>query len=176
MRLQKTMLFLLVISAFAFGEKYGDKAFAQTGSLSNLFQKVSPSVVKILALERIEQVQGPSSKTMVSSGVVISKDGLVMTAAHAVQLADEVRVKFLAYEAIPAKVVASSAQADVALLKLESAPDDLDVAQLGDSDRAQVGDQVFVIGGPLRDRPYSDGGPYQRPQAVEYHLPAIDPL
>jgi S1-C subfamily serine protease len=146
---RKTILFLLVVMyGCAFDGKSEDRAFAQGGSLSNLFQKVSPAVVKILAVERGEGGAGTPSKATVSSGVVVSKDGLVMTAAHAVHLADKVMVKVLGYEPAAAKVVASSAQADVAMLKMVSVPDDLDVAQLGDSDNVQVGDQVFVIGAP----------------------------
>jgi len=149
MLLRRTILLLFVIMfSCASSGKGGGRAFAEAASLSNLFQKVNPAVVKILAVERGEGGKGTTTKAMVSSGVVISKDGLVMTAAHAVHLADKVMVKILGYEAVVAKVVASSAQADVALLRLESVPDDLQVAQLGDSDDVQVGDQVFVIGAP----------------------------
>jgi S1-C subfamily serine protease len=142
------LLFLVIVCNVAFNEKVADKAFAQAGSFSDVFQKVNPAVVKILAVERGGGDKGRTTKGSVSSGVVISKDGLVMTAAHAVHLADKVMVKFLAYEAIGAKVVASAAQADVALVQLAYVPDDLDVAQMGDSDDVQVGDQVFVIGAP----------------------------
>jgi S1-C subfamily serine protease len=149
MLLRKTFCLLLVIMCgCAFNGKSRDKAFAEGASLSNLFEKVSPTVVKILAVERSGGEKRPSTRGTVSSGVVISKDGLVITAAHSVHLADKVMVKVLGYDALEAKVVASSAQADVALLKIDSTPDDLDVAQLGNSDDVQVGEQVFVIGAP----------------------------
>ena len=149
MLLRKTILFLLLIlCGCAFNDKGRERAFAKNASLSTLYEKVNPSVVKILAVERTGGTKGPSAKGTVSSGVVVSKDGLVMTAAHAVHLADKVMVKVLGYEALAAKVVASSAQADVALLKIVSVPEDLDVAQLGNSDDVQVGEQVFVIGAP----------------------------
>lgn len=149
MLFRKTILFLLVaMCGCAFNGKGGDKAFAEGTSLSSLFQKVNPAVVKILAVERSGGERRPNTKGTVSSGVVVSKDGLVMTAAHSVHLADKVMVKVLGYEALEAKVVASSAQADVALVKITSVPDDLEVARLGNSDDVQVGDQVFVIGAP----------------------------
>jgi S1-C subfamily serine protease len=45
--------------------------------------------------------------------------------------------------------VASDTAADVALLQLERVPPQIAPARLGDSDKAEVGDQVFIIGAPL---------------------------
>jgi S1-C subfamily serine protease len=88
------------------------------------------------------------SISTVGSGVLISNDGKVLTAAHVVELADEIRVGFLSGETIFAEVVASEPRADVALLRLERMPDQPVIARLADSDKAKVGQQVFVVGAP----------------------------
>lgn len=124
---------------------------AQAKSLSRVFEKVNPAVVVILTKEREYSKVRPGATVTrggLSSGVVVSKDGLVMTSAHAVHVADEVVVHFLDDATVTAKVVGSATQADVALLKLDHAPDKLVAAELGDSDNVRIGDEVFVVGAP----------------------------
>jgi len=82
------------------------------------------------------------------SGVLISKDGKVLTAAHVVQTADVASVEFSDGQQIIARVIGSDVQSDVALLQLKEMPKGVTPATLGDSDKMEVGDQVFVIGAP----------------------------
>jgi serine protease Do len=82
------------------------------------------------------------------SGVLISNDGRVLTAAHVVQTADVASVEFANGEVIVARVIGSDVQSDVALLQLKQMPKGIAPAPLGDSDKVEVGDQVFVIGAP----------------------------
>ena len=140
-------IFFVMISILSFHGNH-HVLFAEDLPLSDLFDQVNPTVVKIFAVQQRGQINAVSALGSVSSGVVISKDGLVMTAAHSVQLADKVVVEFLNDETVDAKVVASSNQADVALLHLTSVPSELKVAKLGDSNQVRVGDRVFVIGAP----------------------------
>ena len=79
------------------------------------------------------------------SGVLISDKGEILTAAHLLQTADSVKVKFAEGAVVSALVVASEPAADVALLRLEQAPENVSVARLGNSDAVKVGDQVLVI-------------------------------
>jgi serine protease Do len=128
-------------------------SLADAGSLSKVFQKVNPAVVMILTTERGHSglhagQEVTFEKGGLGSGIVVSQDGLVMTAAHVVQVADAVVVKFLDGSMVGAKVVGSAPQADVALLQLNHLPDNLVVAELGDSDSVNVGDEIFVIGAP----------------------------
>jgi hypothetical protein len=81
--------------------------------------------------------------------VLISRDGKVLTAAHLVQTADAIEVELLTGEKLPAKVVSSEPELDLAYLKLDRAPRVPFVASLADSDRVEVGAPVFVIGAPL---------------------------
>ena len=128
-------------------------SLAGAGSLSKVFKKVNSAVVVILTTERGYSSLQPGqtlsfNKSGLGSGIVISKDGLVMTAAHVVQVADAVVVRFLDGSMVGAKVVGSAPQADVALLQLNHLPDNLAVADLGDSDDVNIGDEIFVIGAP----------------------------
>jgi serine protease Do len=119
--------------------------------IGKLYDKINPSVVVIHTVERGRSKTNPnvsSTEIGLGSGVVISSDGLIMTAAHVVQVADTVEVKFLSGAIEDAEIVGMVAWADVALLKVKKVPDDLVVAPFGDSDRVSVGDQVFVIGAP----------------------------
>jgi len=122
---------------------------AQAQSVGQVFRRVAPSVVVIRTKEKEVAAQGQvSSVAGVGSGVLISADGKVLTAAHVVQTADEITVKFLSGEEIPARVMASEPEADVSLLQLERPPPRPVVARLGDSDKVEVGDQVFIVGVP----------------------------
>lgn len=81
------------------------------------------------------------------SGFVISRDGLVVTNNHVIEGASEVKVH-LGDRDYTAKVKGADAATDIALLKID-AGNNLKYLELGDSDRARVGDWVMVIGNPL---------------------------
>jgi S1-C subfamily serine protease len=124
---------------------------AEAQQLRDLFRKVSPAVVVIRTLER-ELAEEPSRGLVnipgLGSGVLISADGKVLTAAHVVQVAERVGIEFKDGKVYPAHVVGSSAQADVALVQLDRVPTAASPAPLADSDSLEVGDQVIVIGAP----------------------------
>jgi S1-C subfamily serine protease len=82
------------------------------------------------------------------SGVLISNDGKILTAAHLVEAADATVVEFSDGEVIPARVLGAVRNADVALLQLAHPPANVVVAPLGDSDKMDVGDEVFLVGAP----------------------------
>jgi serine protease Do len=117
--------------------------------VEQLFWTVNPSVVVIKAKGRdVYAKAGLVSFDEIGSGVLISADGKVMTAAHVVHAMDEITVEFLGGEKVPARVVASEPAADLSLLQLARVPAGAQVARLGDSDRVRVGHQVVVIGAP----------------------------
>ncbi|HEV2670152.1 MAG TPA: trypsin-like peptidase domain-containing protein [Gemmatimonadales bacterium] len=123
---------------------------AHAQQLSELFRKVSPSVVLVRTVERSVGPERAGLTTIpgLGSGVLISAEGKIMTAAHVVQTADRVGVQFQDGKVYPAHVVASSVRADVALLQLDQFPMALAPAKLGNSDSLAVGDQIIVIGAP----------------------------
>ncbi len=120
-------------------------------SLREVFKRVDPSVV-VVQTNRHQVVTGPKMQLTtlpgLGSGVLVSKDGKVMTAAHVVQTADEIQVQFQSGESVSARVLTSDPAADVALLQLDRMPANPVIARLGDSDETEVGDQVFVVGAP----------------------------
>jgi S1-C subfamily serine protease len=142
-----TGLMLLAVSTGA-----AARAPSSAENPAQAFQKVSEAVVVVRTTT--VAVSNRSSGRPVSieglgSGVLVSADGKVVTAAHVVQTADKVMVEFADHGPIAAEIIASEPAADVALLQLERVPEGVRPAKLGDSDKAQIGEQVFVIGAPF---------------------------
>jgi len=119
--------------------------------LRDAFRQVNQSVV-IVRTKRVEVAASPDEPMSIvdglGSGVLISNDGKILTAAHVVQTADVAVVEFSDGQVINARVIGSDVQSDVALLQLKEIPKGVMPAMLGDSDKVEVGDQVFVIGAP----------------------------
>jgi serine protease Do len=129
----------------------GRPAAAQ--ELRSLFQQVKPSVVVIrIAEEEIDPDDDQGGETQVEgqgSGVLISPDGKILTAAHVVQTAEQVEVQFVDGTKRPAKIVSSVPSADVALIQVDQVPPSAHTAVVGNSDPMQEGDRVFVVGAPF---------------------------
>ncbi len=95
---------------------------ARAQSLSDAFRKAAPSVVVVRAKGRDVGLSGVTRFSETGSGVLISADGKVMTAAHVVDAMDEITVEVIGGERASAKVVASETAADLSLLQLERVP------------------------------------------------------
>ncbi|MGD8561565.1 MAG: trypsin-like peptidase domain-containing protein [Desulfarculaceae bacterium] len=126
-------------------------ASAHASDLSDVFKQVNPSVVTVLTVE--EHTSQADAGTIVykkglGSGVVISAKGLVLTAAHVVQLADKVILRFPRGKWTSAQVVRVNKLADVALLRMQKIPAGLKAARLGEVKPPPIGEQVFVVGAP----------------------------
>ena len=83
------------------------------------------------------------------SGFIVDKSGFVLTNNHVVAGADEVVVKLADNRQLSARVVGTDPPTDVAVIRLDKPPRDLQAVSLGDSDRVRVGDYVLAIGNPL---------------------------
>jgi S1-C subfamily serine protease len=133
--------------------------------LRDAFRKVNQSVV-IVRTKRVDLAssaeQGMAIVDGLGSGVLVSTDGKVLTAAHVVETADVARVEFPDGQEIQARVIGSDMRSDVALLQLERMPKGITPAPLGDSDKVEVGDQIFVIGAPVRHRSNINGRSRER--------------
>ena len=126
---------------------------AQTSpqTIGDVFDRVYRSVVLVRATERdvpSEPGEPGGRVSSFGSGVLISQDGRILTAAHLVHAASEIHVEFWNGQRSRARVVSSAPGADVSLLQAETVPNDAPVAHLADSDRARIGDQVFIVGAP----------------------------
>lgn len=141
----ETVLISIVVVAIATGAALGSP-------LTDVYKRVQGSVVVVETEQKEIDAELPGQVLSVGglgSGVLISSDGKILTAAHVVQAADRIFVQFLSGERIPARVLSSEPAADLALLQLERKPASAQVAKVGDSDRVEVGDEIFVVGAPL---------------------------
>jgi len=116
--------------------------------LDDTFRKVSPFVVVVRSKGRDVGASGIVRFNETGSGVLVSSDGQVMTAAHVVNGMDEITVQGIGGEVVRATLLSANAAADVALLQLERVTAAMRVARLGDSDTVVVGEQVMVVGAP----------------------------
>ena len=99
--------------------------------------------------------QGPRGKAPtrkfqrqgLGSGVIVDPAGYVLTNNHVVEEAQEISVHLADGREFKAKVVGTDPPTDVAVIKIKA--DNLPVVQLGDSDKAEVGDWVLAIGSPF---------------------------
>ncbi len=90
----------------------------------------------------------PTVKDYVGSGFVIDASGLIVTNYHVVEDAFDIMVTFSDGSTLPGKTLSASRTADLALVEVK--PDHpLIAAQWADSDKLQVGDQVFAAGNPF---------------------------
>ncbi len=87
-------------------------------------------------------------RTSLGSGVIISKDGYIVTNNHVVDDADEIKVKLTNFEEYDAKLIGRDPKTDLALIKINP-KNSLPVAEFGDSDALRVGDWVVAIGNPF---------------------------
>ena len=124
---------------------------ADAQQLRDLFTNVKDSVVTIRTEEKAVATspqEGTVSMPGLASGVLVSADGKVLTAAHVVQAVDRVVVEVGDGRMVPAHVVSSAVYADVALVQLDYIAQAVSPARPGDSDKIEVGDEVFVVGAP----------------------------
>lgn len=140
----KIIALLLLVTLVSVGRP----APAGAQAVGEVFRKVSPSVVVIRSKGRDVSVSGQVRFGEIGSGVLISADGKVMTAAHGVHAMDEISVEFIGGETVPARVVSSEPAADLSLLQLDRVPAGVKVSRLADSRSVRVGDQVLVVGAP----------------------------
>ena len=117
-------------------------------TLGEAYRRVNPSVVVIRAKGSEVTEGGVSRFREIGSGVLISADGKVATAAHVVHTMDEVAVEFLGEDPVPAKVIASEPRADISILQVSVVPRDAVISKLADSDPIRVGDSIFIVGAP----------------------------
>ena len=123
-------------------------------SLADLYKKINSSVVVIDIVSVAPESTGTGIELVAQasqgSGVLISKDGLIWTAAHVVGSAEEVQIEFLDGDIFEGEVLTSNEQADVALVKIRGdfQLKNKAVARIGDSDKLNIGEDVFVLGAP----------------------------
>jgi len=127
-------------------------AMAQAGcdtALPTLYQQVSPAVVFISAVSIASVHPGERAGTVIGSGVLIDKEGLILTNSHVVFGRRAISVTLDNGYTTPAKVLGADPILDVAVLRIPVPEAGLPKATLGDSDALQVGEEVIAIGNPM---------------------------
>jgi len=81
------------------------------------------------------------------SGVIVTKDGYIVTNNHVVDGADEVKVSLQDGRDFTAKVIGRDPKSDVAVIKINA--NDLPALTMADSDKVEVGDVVLAVGNPF---------------------------
>ncbi len=117
-------------------------------SVAKLYQKVLPAVVTIYTQSTIISNKGPGRRGGLGSGVLVSGDCHILTAAHVVNGSTDIMVKTQDGKLRKATVLFSEPTADIALLKLEIPDKTLYHATMGDSDNLAVGQNIYAIGSP----------------------------
>ena len=81
------------------------------------------------------------------SGVIVDKEGYIITNHHVVEAADEIEVLLADGRSAPAKIVGSDPETDLAVIRIKL--DKLPTISFGNSDKLEVGDVVLAIGNPF---------------------------
>jgi len=127
-------------------------------SYNNILKNVRSSVVNISTKKTISSDNGyfnpffkrqrtiPSSAS--GSGVIISKNGYIVTNNHVVDGADEIKVSISNdKKKYTAKLIGKDAKSDIAIIKIEA--ENLNAVTFYDSDEVKIGDIVFALGNPF---------------------------
>ncbi len=138
-------------------------------SFADIAEKIQPAVVNISTTQTIgaiiEQIpqtgngeELPRSREnnpihqfkrrSLGSGLIIEKDGYIITNNHVIEASNEIRVKLSDDQEFQAKMIGRDVKTDIALIKIEPVKQELPVAALGNSDALRVGEWVIAVGNP----------------------------
>lgn len=121
----------------------------QEADIAGVAEKVAPSVVSILTKSQAASFQGVLEQDGAGTGIILSKDGYILTNKHVVAGADTVTVVTsdgTSYDNV--KVVGTDPLNDIAFVKIDGVSN-LTPAELGDSTSVRIGQSVVAIGNAL---------------------------
>jgi serine protease Do len=90
--------------------------------------------------------KGPLRPFGLGSGFIVSPDGYIVTNAHVVENAEEIKVRLTDKRELKAKVVGVDTRSDVAVIKVDAT--NLPTVKIGDSNKLRTGEWVIAIGSP----------------------------
>ena len=140
-------------------------------SFADLAEKLMPSVVNIATTQTVTSTANPfpfefppgspfedlfkeftnptqRQVTLLGSGFIIDKKGIVITNNHVIQNAEDIIVKVNGKKEFKVKVLGADPLSDIAVLEIISDETFVPV-KFGDSDKARIGDWVIAIGNPF---------------------------
>ncbi len=123
----------------------------EDSAIIEAYRKVAPSVVNIVALQKVTGFFGEEiTRKGGGSGFIVSADGLILTNKHVVSDRNARYTVFLANgKSYPAEVKSLDPFNDLAVLKIKASG--LKPAELGDSDELQIGQRVIAVGYALAE-------------------------
>ncbi len=114
-----------------------------------VYKKVAPATVFIKSSALVADHLGGGVNNSIGCGVLLDDQGSILTNAHVVEGAGKILVVLHDGTRLPAVLVGSDPITDLALLRLELPKGHRAIAQLGDSDRVEIGQKVMAIGHPF---------------------------
>lgn len=142
-----------------------ESADAEEKLVAAIYERVAPSVVHIRVVQHISGVTPPEVEIPgwpdfqfppeefysrgEGSGFVWDTEGHIVTNYHVVQNAEKVEVTFFDDVTLPAEVIGSDPDSDLAVLRVDRPAEFLRPVELGDSDSVFVGQRAVAIGNPF---------------------------
>ncbi len=142
-----------------------ENADAEERLVASVYERVAPSVVHIRVVQhlsgsdapRIEIPGWPDHPELPDdfyqrgegSGFVWDREGHIVTNYHVVDGAEEIEVTFLDGATLPAEIVGTDPDSDLAVLRVERPADQFSPVDLGDSDQVFIGQRAVAIGNPF---------------------------
>ncbi len=160
------VIYTIVLYFYPFSEVLALDSFDRHNFVSDAVKKVGPAVVRIDTERLVERQQfdptlldpllrdllgepgmAPDRERGQGSGVIIDKDGLVLTNAHVVERVDNVSVTLADGTNREGEVLGTDSITDLALVKIDNQKNS-SYAPLGDSEELEVGDWAIALGTP----------------------------
>ncbi|MFC1608171.1 trypsin-like peptidase domain-containing protein [Candidatus Latescibacterota bacterium] len=179
--IMKLTVVVILLFTFTGGAVYGQLPVVRNGDsfespFAAIYEKVSPAVVRIDVKSEVSQQRSQNPWPFfnnenqqqrqrpvegMGSGVIIDREGHILTNNHVISGADQITVKINENESYDAEVIGTDPESDLAVIKLKLDGERLPgnyIAELGDSDTLQPGDYAIAIGNPIGlDRSISVG-------------------
>jgi serine protease DegQ len=137
-----------------------------TESFAPAAQRVIPSVVNIFTQQKMPSNNHPAlndpifryffgdrlderprQASNLGSGVIVSPNGFILTNHHVIEAADEIQVALENGQTLPARVVGTDPETDLAVLKISA--NALPAITFAESDTLRIGDWVLAVGNPF---------------------------
>jgi 2-alkenal reductase len=117
----------------------------------DVYKRVSPGVVlvtsSVVRPDFFQQATPPQQG--VGSGFIIDGQGHIITNNHVVEEAERLEVALPDNSVVPARLIGRDPWFDIAVIKVDVAPDRLHQVSLGDSDAVEIGELAIAIGNPF---------------------------